>query len=40
VRDEVRATRLLREAEDQSRQPADGESELRQSRVPLAKREV
>jgi hypothetical protein len=36
----MRATRLLREAERQSCQQAKSESELRQRRVPLAKREV
>src|SRR5678809_423013 len=40
MRDEMRAARLLREAERQPCQQAQGESELRQRRVPLAKREV
>jgi len=40
MRYEMRAARLLREAERQPCQQAQGESELRQRRVPLAKREV
>jgi hypothetical protein len=36
----MRAARLLREAEGQSRQQSERESQLCQSRMPLAKREV